>query len=571
MILAAGFGTRLLPYTRSTPKALFTIAGRPILDLTIRRLAAAGCRAVIVNTHHLHDRVNAFLASQRYEVPVHTSFEPVILGTGGAVKNVAQFWDDQPFVVINSDIVTDIDLRMVYQFHLSHRHPVTLVLHDEPQFNMVTVSQEGLVKGFGNPADNDERGSNRLMAFTGIQVLDPGILDLIPEKTFHSSIDTYRKVIAGGDGVKAYVATGHYWTDIGTPKRYRQAVRKVMAPLAFEHIDPGFATDPIASEQLAGDGSDRHWYRLKSGRASIVMVDHGIRNNDGVAEVDAVVTIGRHLFLKGVPVPQIFLYDRFAGLVYMEDVGDVHLQDAVTRKLDPEAIISLYRAIIRQLIAMSVNGIDGFDPSWTYQTPTYSRELILEKECRYFTDAFLNGYLNRHISYSEMENDFSLLADRALKFAINGFMHRDFQSRNIMLENGEIRFIDFQGGRQGPLQYDLASLLIDPYVQLPETVQSELLEYGIHQIDGRHPGCADRFRRGYHYCCLTRNLQILGAFGYLSRAKGKTQFEPYIPAAVKSLHHRLTHDANGEFPRLATVVNEALDQLAKSASTWEDG
>ena len=89
MILAAGFGTRLRPYTHSTPKPLFTIAERPILDLAIRRLEASGCSAVIVNTHHLHDRINAFLNSQQYDIPVYTSFEPILLGTGGAIKNVA--------------------------------------------------------------------------------------------------------------------------------------------------------------------------------------------------------------------------------------------------------------------------------------------------------------------------------------------------------------------------------------------------------------------------------------------------------------------------------------------------
>ena len=566
MILAAGFGTRLLPYTRNTPKPLFTIAGRPILDLAIRRLAAAGCREIIINTHHLNDRIDAFLRSQRYDIPVHTSFEPTILGTGGAVKKVAHFWDNHPFVVINSDIVTDVDLKAVYRFHLDHNHPVTLVLHDEPRFNMVSVSSEGFIRDFGDPAQTDNAGRHKRLAFTGIQVINPEVLDIIPDKTFHSSIDTYRKLIADGGGVKAYVTSGHYWTDIGTPASYRQAVCDAMSRMAFGHIAPDLAPGPVDSESLAGDGSDRHWYRLRNGSATLVMVDHGIRNDDSWSEVDAFVAIGHHLFTKGVPVPQIYIHDRFAGQVFMEDVGDTHLQDVVKRKSDSEAIDTLYRSVVRQLITMSVAGSDGFDSSWTYQTPTYSRELILEKECRYFTEAFLSGYLDRPDSYAELEDEFSLLADRALNFAINGFMHRDFQSRNIMVDNGEIYFIDYQGGRQGPIQYDLASLLIDPYTELPDSVQSDLLEYGIHQFDKRHPGCADSFRRGYHYCCLTRNLQILGAFGHLSRAKGKTQFEAYVPAAVKSLYHRLTLDKDREFPRLTAIVKDVLNQMLKTTS-----
>ena len=566
MILAAGFGTRLRPYTLLTPKALFTIAERPILDLAIRRLAAAGCRAIVVNTHHLHEQIEAFLSCQRYDIPVRTSFEPEILGTGGAVKNVADFWDDQPFMVLNSDLVTDIDLQAVYRFHNAHSHPVTLVLHDEPQFNTVSVSPEGLVQGFGIPNDTKTTGDCRRMTFTGIQVLDPEILDLIPEQAFHSSIDTYREVIANGSGVRAYVASGHYWADIGTPASYRQAVRKAMDPLAFGQIRGGGASDRIDCKPLAGDGSDRRWFRLASDTTSLVMVDHGIRQRIECTEVDAFVAIGRHLFSQGVSVPEIYLYDRFAGLVYMEDVGDVHLQEVVRRTPDPAKITAIYRKVIRQLIAMSQTGIEGFDPSWTYQTPTYSRELILEKECRYFTEAFLAGYLGRPVVFADIEAEFSVLADRALDSAYNGFMHRDFQSRNVMVRNGDTVLLDFQGGRQGPLQYDLASLLIDPYVKLPPTIQSELLEYAIQQLETQLPGRADSFRRGYHYCCLTRNLQILGAFGYLSRVKGKKQFEAFIPPAVESLHRRLVQENGSEFPRLASVVKSVMNTLSIDAS-----
>jgi aminoglycoside/choline kinase family phosphotransferase/GTP:adenosylcobinamide-phosphate guanylyltransferase len=563
MILAAGFGTRLLPYTRTTPKALFTIGERPVLDLAIRQLIAAGCRSVIVNTHHLHDQIEDFLSSQRYTIPVQTSFEPEILGTGGAVKKTAYFWDDQPFMVINSDILTDIDLQAVYRFHLGHPQPVTLVLHDEPLFNSVSVASDDLVQGFGSPTGAGKSEVHRLLAFTGIQVLDPMILDLIPEKAFHSSIDTYREIIANGGGVRAYVSTGHYWTDIGTPESYRRAVRAAMDPLAFNRMSPGVATDRVACEQLAGDGSDRRWYRLKSDTTSLVMVDHGIRNAKGRTEADAFVAIGRHLFSKGVPVPKIILYDRFAGLVYLEDVGNTHLQDVIQHSSDPATIIPIYRQVIRRMIAMSQTGAEGFEPSWTYQTPTYSRELILEKECRYFTDAFLSGYLDLPESFAELEPEFSLLADGALDFACDGFMHRDFQSRNIMLRDGEIFIIDFQGGRQGPLQYDLASLLNDPYVNLPEAIQSELVEYCIQQIDRPLPDGADSFRRGYHYCALTRNLQVLGAFAFLSRTKGKKQFEAYIPTAAQSLHRRLTREYSREFPRLTTVAEKIQMKISK--------
>ncbi|OQX03812.1 MAG: aminoglycoside phosphotransferase, partial [Desulfobacteraceae bacterium IS3] len=126
MILAAGLGTRLLPFSETTPKPLFTIAGSPILDRIIRSLQSAGCEAVIINTHHLHRKIEAYISGQHYEIPVYTRYEPVILGTGGAIKNAADFWDQRPFMVINSDIFTDIDLRAVYAYHLSHSYPASL-------------------------------------------------------------------------------------------------------------------------------------------------------------------------------------------------------------------------------------------------------------------------------------------------------------------------------------------------------------------------------------------------------------------------------------------------------------
>jgi len=112
LVLAAGFGQRLEPYTHTTPKPLFTIAGRPILDIVIRKLSAAGITAITVNTHHLHHQIENYLAGQTYEIPVTTRFEPEILGTGGAIKNLTDFWDNEPFLVANSDIVFERRPRM---------------------------------------------------------------------------------------------------------------------------------------------------------------------------------------------------------------------------------------------------------------------------------------------------------------------------------------------------------------------------------------------------------------------------------------------------------------------------
>ena len=153
LILAAGYGNRLRPYTDHTPKPLFSIAGRPLLDVIIDQLQKAGCKAAIVNTHHLHQKIEAFLAAQQYSLEVLTRYEPQILGSGGAIKNLADFWDDEPFMVINADIVADIDLKEVYSDHCRQHAPATLVLCDDPVFNSVAVEQNKWITGFSNQAD----------------------------------------------------------------------------------------------------------------------------------------------------------------------------------------------------------------------------------------------------------------------------------------------------------------------------------------------------------------------------------------------------------------------------------
>ena len=149
LILAAGFGKRLEPYTRHTPKPLFTLSNQPILDRVIRKLPSAGVSSVVVNTHHLHHQIEAYLSSRSYTIPVTTRYEPDILGTGGAIKNLMDFWDDEPFMVINSDILFDTDLGDFCHYHENRGSLATLMLCDEPLFNQVWVDAERRIVGFG--------------------------------------------------------------------------------------------------------------------------------------------------------------------------------------------------------------------------------------------------------------------------------------------------------------------------------------------------------------------------------------------------------------------------------------
>jgi NDP-sugar pyrophosphorylase family protein/tRNA A-37 threonylcarbamoyl transferase component Bud32 len=569
LILAAGLGTRLRPYTDNTPKPLFTLAGRPLLDIIISQLIDADCKAIIINTHHLHQKINSYLAGHDYTIPVTTRHEPDILGTGGAIKNVADFWNDSPFMVINSDIFTDIDLKKVYEFHLNHPHPATLVFHNDPAFNTVTVDSKGFVQSFDEPWSPDtafappflesapaETENAEKLTFTGIQVLNPEVLEMIPDNVFSSIVDTYKNILSQKKKLCAFISKDSYWKDIGTPERYRQVVFDYLAPKAFKGAFPGRENRKIVRTELSGDGSDRKWYRVTDGNESLVMADHGIRRDDSTCEVDAFVSIGLHLESKGIPVPKIHLYDTFSGHVFMEDVGDISLQALVKNTKNQHHVVSHYKVLIQHLQKLSIDGCNGFNPAWAYQTAGYTEDLIIEKECRYFVDAFLKNYLGMDIRFNDLEAEFISLANKALRFSINGFMHRDMQSRNIMVKNDRFYFIDFQGGRLGPIQYDLASLLIDPYVNLSRTVQDTLLKFCVETLSPGLRVDPNQFLSCYQYCAVTRNLQILGAFGFLSRIKKKTYFEKYIPNAINTLKYHLSVLQREEFPYLTSIARK---------------
>ncbi len=551
MILAAGLGTRLRPFTRHTPKPLFTIGQQPLLGIIIERLCQAGCKAVMINTHHLHEQIEAYVSHHAFPIQVETRYEPEILGTGGGIANVADFWDSGPLMVINADIVSDIDLARTFGDHQGHDFPVTMVMHHHSDFNTVSVDTDHFVVAFG---PSQEQKTWRKMAFTGIHVLDRRVLDFLPSKGPAHIIDAYEQMLACGEKIKAHVVRDHYWQDIGTPQNYSAAVYDHMAPMAFKHAFGSRPAFPITRHRMHGDGSDRHWYRLEADGQTLIMVDHDIRPHPGWQEVDAYVAIGRHLHAIGVAVPHIFLHDNCAGLVFMEDLGEQHLQALIPQQTKSEKR-RFYEQVIDQWIHLAIEGAKEFDPAWTHQSTHYDRDLILEKECRYFMEAFLHGYLGWNIAYEDMAVEFEHLVDGVRQFGINGLMHRDLQSRNIMIKAGRIHFIDFQGSRMGPLQYDLASLLIDPYVALPVGLQDQLRAYCTAKLQLRHGLDPDRFQQGYRYCALTRNLQILGAFAFLSRVKGKIEFKKYIPQAVKSLQHNLSCLQTESLPKLVDIAD----------------
>jgi aminoglycoside/choline kinase family phosphotransferase len=303
---------------------------------------------------------------------------------------------------------------------------------------------------------------------------------------------------------------------------------------------------------LAGDGSDRRFFRLP-GEPDLVLLYHPQHPGREVTENDSYFKIGRHLRAQGVPVPEIHVYCREEGWMLLEDVGDLSLAAAVAEASNDVQVLAWYRQALEILVRQQLDGKQGFVPAWCFDTPAVTRSFLMERECRYFVWAFLQKYLGLAVDEAQLLPDFERLLAGACPEEAPFFLHRDFQSKNLFVQGKRLRVLDFQGGRLGPLGYDLAALLIDPYVNLSPTRQEELLSLYQDLLEQRRSVDRQSFREQYDHLALCRNLQILGAFGFLTRVKGKSQFARYIPRAVAGLRRRLAVLV-GEFPKLTALV-----------------
>ncbi len=210
MILAAGFGTRLLPHTRVRPKPLFPILNQPLLLLTIKRLQNLGFDHIVVNCHHLRRQIVAAVSG----LPgVVVQEEETILGTGGGLRRALALFRDEPLLVSNGDIYHTIDFLEFYRRHVRNGHAVTLAMHDFPRFNSVKV-EAGKIVRFAESVDATA------LAFTGLHLIDPAVLRDIADNGFSCIIDHYRKLLARGVEIACHRTDGCYWTDMGTPEDY---------------------------------------------------------------------------------------------------------------------------------------------------------------------------------------------------------------------------------------------------------------------------------------------------------------------------------------------------------------
>ncbi|HPI67235.1 MAG TPA: RNase adapter RapZ [bacterium] len=288
-------------------------------------------------------------------------------------------------------------------------------------------------------------------------------------------------------------------------------------------------------KNLKGDGSDRTLYRLVgNGQTAIGVYGKNRKENE------AFISFSETFFAHKINVPQIYLVDLERHVYLEEDLGDETLFTWLEKKrqekqeFDSE-IIAKYKEILAILPLIQITAGQHINYGLCYQHIEFAHESMLW-DMHYFKWNFLNLFYKEEIDNERLEEDFNKLAGFLLEAEKDFFVYRDFQSRNIMLKNGTPYFIDYQSGRRGALQYDLASLLYDAKAKIPEEIRAELLDYYLSEVNKIKSVDQEKFKKYFYGFVLIRIMQALGAYGFLGLVKNKPHFLKSIPLAIENLN-----------------------------------
>jgi N-acetylmuramate 1-kinase len=302
--------------------------------------------------------------------------------------------------------------------------------------------------------------------------------------------------------------------------------------LVTASIPPDTRAMSVSVETIEKGGSGRKFWRVSAGGETMILV----RYTEERPENRYYVSIGQFLAGVGVRVPKVFFHDEREGVILMEDAGGKDLWSH--RGASWPERRALYQRTLDQALILHTRAHSA--PNCPHLQQEFNAALYQWEQ-----DYFIEHCLGRHFGLSEKEIAASV--DRARLAEIGNqlanqprcLVHRDFQSQNIIVRNGEACLIDFQGLRPGLAQYDLASLLLDPYVDLTAAEREELLAHYLSGLLGAGRPGEDHFLRLYDLCAMQRLMQALGAYGKLGHVDARAHFLQHIPKAMTRLHEVL--------------------------------
>ena len=312
---------------------------------------------------------------------------------------------------------------------------------------------------------------------------------------------------------------------------------------------------PTEQQQLSGSGSNRRYFRLISPEQSLIGVIGTSKE-----ENEAFIYMSEHFSNKGLNVPKVVAVSDDKMSYLQQDLGDTILFDFITdgRKTGVfcEKEKRMLRKTICELARFQVKGAEDFNFNRCYPQPEFNLRSI-QWDLNYFKYCFLKA-TGVDFQEDKLENDFERLAYILLQPHPNTFMYRDFQSRNVMLVDDKPYFIDFQGGRRGPLQYDLASFLWQAKAHFNPELRTELINLYLDELQKYMTVDRDEFMQVLHHFVLFRTMQVLGAYGFRGYFEKKPHFLQSIPFAIENLRH-LVEVNSDDYPYLVDVLQRMTE------------
>ncbi|MEO0273094.1 MAG: phosphotransferase [candidate division WOR-3 bacterium] len=579
LILSAGFGERLRPITYSIPKVLLPVLGKPLLFRIIDKVKAYSPECIFVNLHYLADKIKEYV-SENYG-DVRFVFEPKIMGTGGGLWNVAQMSSSENILVHNGDIYTDFDFDAFLKFHENSGYEITLAINNRvPKKNLV-------VNGSLLTNLSDEGNSG----FAGVAVYKVSFLRDLGFCPFDAK-EIWLYCIEKGGRVGVFDTGQSYWADIGKPEDYACLIFSLLKRLGEnlylrygERFYPEIKFDgylvidgepdiekgcffrnviivgnPKIKRARYGNliispagvlsfgeirafggqgqiyevgfgGSDRKFLRVFASKSSTFVRCSFGNDKEGFEKY----LMGHRLLEKcGIDVAEIYKVDVENLEIEMEDLGDITLYTFLKYPANMMYEEDFYKKGIEFLARLHALGKEQTESKY-FDKWKFDMEYFLWEQEHFFRN-FVERVLELKVEDS-VKIILASIAERAANFPWV-IVHRDFQSQNLMVDQqSRLRVIDFAGMRWGPKTYDLASFLYDPYRKLSEDLRQKLLRYYVFMYNNL---ASERIREEdlkeeLKYTRVQRHLQALGAYGYLSKVKGKSFFEKFFISGVKYL------------------------------------
>jgi aminoglycoside/choline kinase family phosphotransferase len=329
----------------------------------------------------------------------------------------------------------------------------------------------------------------------------------------------------------------------------------------FSTID---TSDITAIDKLPQAGSERHYFRIHSGNRTYIAT-----YGSNVKENETFIYFSRHFAAKKLRTPAVMAISNDRLVYIQEDVGSISLLDKLEKQGLSEEVYSYYQQSLCELARLQVQAHEGIDYKKCLTNSSFGKEAIMA-DLLYFKYYFLDA-LRRPYDKQRLLKDFEALSNYLSHTEYNFFMFRDFQSRNIMVNDaGQVNFIDYQGGMKGAPQYDVASLLWQAKANLPDDWKNRLLEDYMNAFETVVQEQIDRdvFRSQYNGYVLIRLLQVLGAYGFRGLFERKAHFLTSIPLALQNLKSFVTHQSVGiALPEFKKVLELCISEEVLSEFT----